>query len=96
MAITRTHRYTVPATDVDELIARRAELIDVIRASYPGLAETRLTRLADGTYTDVWRWDSTEQMRAAFAATPSIPQARAAMSLTRDATAFNGEIIDER
>jgi hypothetical protein len=36
-----------------------------------------------------------EQMQAALAAMP-IPEARAAMSLTRDATAVNGEIIDER
>jgi EmrB/QacA subfamily drug resistance transporter len=96
MSITRNHRYTVPAADVDELIARRATLIAVIRSSYPGLAETRLTRLDDGTYNDVWRWDTVGQMRAALAAIPTIPQARAAMSLTREATAVNGEIIDER
>ena len=96
MAIVRTHRYTVPATDVDELIARRAKVIAAIRASHPGLTETRLTRMEDGTYTDVWRWDSSEQMRAAFAAVRSIPEAGAAMALTREATAMNGEIIDER
>jgi hypothetical protein len=96
MTIARTHRYTVPSADVDELIARRAMLIAAIRASYPGLVQTRLTRLEDGTYTDVWNWTSTEQMRAALMAIPSIPEARAAMSLTRDATALNGEMVDER
>jgi hypothetical protein len=96
MAFTRTHRYTVPPADVDELIARRATLIATIRASYPGLTETRLTRLEDGSYTDVWRWDTVEQMRKVFAAIPRIPEVRAAMSLTREATALNGEIIDER
>ena len=96
MTIVRAHRYTVPPADVDELIARRARLIAAIRGAHPGLNETRLTRLEDGTYTDVWRWDSAEQMRAALKAIPTIPEARAAMSLTREATSLNGEIIDER
>jgi hypothetical protein len=95
MAASRTHRYTIDPADLDELIARRATLIAAIRAAHPGLAEARLTRLEDGTFTDVWRWDSAEQLQAALAAMP-IPEARAAMSLTRDATAVNGEIIDER
>jgi hypothetical protein len=82
--------------DLDELIARRATLIDAIRAAHPGLAETRLTRLEDGTFTDVWRWDSAKQMQAALADMARFPEARAAMSLTRDATAVNGVIVDER
>jgi hypothetical protein len=35
-------------------------------------------------------------MQAALADMARFPQARAAMSLTRDATAVGGEIIDER
>ena len=96
MPASRTHRYTVDPADLDELIARRATLIAAIRAAHPGLAETRLTRLQDGTFTDVWRWDSAEQMQAALADMARFPEARAAMSLTRDATAVDGEIIDER
>lgn len=96
MAASRTHRYTVDPADLDQLIARRATLIAAIRAAHPGLAEARLTRLEDGTFTDVWRWDSAEQMRAALADTARFPEARAAMSLTRDATAVDGEIVDER
>jgi hypothetical protein len=96
MAVSRTHRYTVDPADLDELIARRATLIAAIRAAHPGLAEARLTRLEDGTFTDVWRWDSAEQMQAALADMARFPEARAAMSLTRDATAVDGEIIDER
>lgn len=95
MAVVRTHHYTVDPADLDELLARRATVIAAIRAAHPGLAETRLTRQADGTFTDIWRWDSAEQMQAALATMP-IPEARAAMSLTRDATAHDGEIIDER
>jgi len=96
MAVSRTHRYTIDPADLDELIARRATLIAAIRAAHPGLAEARLTRLEDGTFTDVWRWDSAEQMQAALADMARFPQARAAMSLTRDATAVDGEIVDER
>ena len=96
MAASRTHRYTVDPADLDELIARRATLITAIRAAHPGLAEARLTRLEDGTFTDVWRWDSAEQMQAALADMARFPEARAAMSLTRDATAVDGEILDER
>jgi hypothetical protein len=95
MAVTRTHHYTVDAADLPELLTRRAAVIDAIRAAHPGLTHTRLTRLEDGTYTDTWRWDTAAQMQTALAAMP-IPQARAAMSLTRDATALDGEIIDER
>jgi hypothetical protein len=95
MAVVRIHRYTIEQADLEELHARRATVITTIRAAHSGLAQTQLTRLDDGTFTDTWRWDSAEQMQAAFAAMP-IPEAGAAMSLTRDATAHNGEIIDER
>ena len=95
MAVTRTHHYTVDAADLPELLTRREAVITAVRAAHPGLTHTRLTRLEDGSYTDTWRWDSAEQMQAALAAMP-IPQARAAMSLTHDATAQDGEVIDER
>jgi hypothetical protein len=96
MAVVRTHRYTIDPADLDELMARRATLIAAIRAAHPGLAEARLTQLEDGTFTDVWRWDSAEQMQAALADMARFPEARAAMSLTRDATAVDGDIVDER
>ena len=78
-----------------EVLARRAAVIAAVRAAHPGLSHARLIRLDDGTFTDAWRWDTAEQMQAALAAMP-IPEARAAMSLTRDATAQDGEIVDER
>jgi hypothetical protein len=97
MAVSRTHRYSVDPADLDELIARRATLIAAIRAAHPGLTETRLTRLEDGTCTDVWRWDSAEQMGAAMADMPRFgAQAGAAWALTRDASSIDGEIVDER
>jgi hypothetical protein len=95
MAVVRMHHYRVDPADLDELLARRATLISAVRAAYPGLAQTLLTRLDDASYQDAWRWDSAEQMKAAAPAA-SLPQAQAARSLTRDATAVNGEIVDER
>lgn len=95
MTVTKTHHYAVGDADLDELLARRAALISAVRAAYPGLTGTQLTRLEDGTFTDTWRWDSAERMRAARPAT-ELPEARAAMSLVRDHTARNGEILDER
>jgi len=95
MAVIRMHHYAIDAEDLDEMLARRAVLISAVRAAYSGLAETRLTRLQDGTYTDTWRWDTADQMKAARPAA-ELPEARAAMALVRDATAVNGEIIDER
>ena len=95
MTVTRTHHYAVGEADLDELLARRAALITAVRAAYPGLTGTQLTRLEDGTFTDTWRWDTAERMRAARPAT-ELPEARAAMSLVRDHTARNGEVVDER
>jgi len=96
MTVVRAHIYTIAPADLDELIAQRATLIDAIRAAHPGLTAARLVRLEDGTYSDTWHWDTPEHMSAAFAALPGIPQARATMSLTKDNTAQNGRLIDER
>jgi hypothetical protein len=98
MAHLRIHRYAVEPADVEELIARRTKLITTMRAAGLGLAETRLIRLDDGTFVDYWRWDDAEQMQAAGAgiAAGKFPEARAAMSLTRDKTDEDGELVDER
>lgn len=95
MAVIRTHHYSVDPADLDELIAKRATLIRAVRAAYPGLASTRLTRLEDGSYTDAWRWDAAAQMQAALPAT-ELPEARLAMALVHDYSASYGEVIDER
>ena len=97
MADIRIHRYSVddPA-GLEEFLARRAELIMAIRADHPGLVEARLIRLEDGSLIDTWRWRSAEEMQAAFEAAPTFPEVGAAMSLTRNASADDGEIVDER
>lgn len=94
--IVRTHTYRVAPEDLDKLLTQRADLIAGIRAGNPGLVETRLTRHDDGTYTDAWRWESTEQMTTALATAGGFPLVGATLGLTHDASAQNGEIIDER
>ncbi|HEV2780046.1 MAG TPA: hypothetical protein VGX25_11690 [Actinophytocola sp.] len=96
MAVLRMHRYSVDPADLDELIKRRAALIEALRAADYKLIHTRLTRLEDGTFSDVWVWDSVETMKAVGADLPNFPQAAAALSLTRDRTDIDGEIVDER
>lgn len=95
MPIVRTTRYTATADPV-EVLARRAALIDRIRADHPGLTETRLARLEDGTYQDAWRWSSIEALEVVMAAAPGLPEVMAAFALTVNATAENAEILDER
>jgi Antibiotic biosynthesis monooxygenase len=95
MADFRIHRYRVDPADVEELQARRRTLIDAIRAAHPGLRETRLIRVEDGTYIDAWRWDSAEHMQAALAAAP-FPEAGPAWFLTQEATSEDAEVVEER
>ncbi len=66
------------------------------QAKHPGLAETRLIDLGDGNYIDTWRWKSPAQMGAAFADVANIPEVPAAMSLTQNASAEDGSVIDAR
>ncbi|TDU82595.1 hypothetical protein EV138_7490 [Kribbella voronezhensis] len=91
----RMHTYRVGPDELTEFLSRRAALVAGLRAEYPGLAQVQLIRLEDGTYRDTWRWDSFEQMAAAFPAAGS-PQAAAVQSFLTEAAALNGEIVDER
>ncbi|WP_147942127.1 hypothetical protein [Microbispora sp. CSR-4] len=96
MSAVRSHRYSVPEADLEEFLARRTSLIATIGEGHPGLIRTVLVQLEDGTYTDTWHWESGEQMGAALAALPTFPEAPLTMALTKDATALNGRVIDER
>jgi hypothetical protein len=71
-------------------------MVRMKREQQPGLAQALLIRLIDGTFVDTWRWESADQMQAALDAAPTFPEARAAMSLTRDRTSEDGDIIDQR
>jgi hypothetical protein len=96
MAVVRVHHYLVDEADYEEFLKRRAAVIDAIRTDHPGLNETTLVKLENGTYHDTWRWDSLAQMGAAFAAAGTVAEIGPAMSLTKDGTAVNGEVVDER
>jgi hypothetical protein len=96
MAIIRTVRFTADPAQAEEIIARRAELISAIRAAFAGLTEARLAKVGEDMWVDMWRWDSAANMDAALADGPSLPQAAAAFSLTRDLSFEVAELIDER
>ena len=51
---------------MEKFLVQRAELIGQWRAAGFDLVETRLYRLEDGMYLDIWRWASNEVMSKAF------------------------------
>jgi hypothetical protein len=77
------------------VLERRGQLIAAIRAQYAGPTETRLIRVDERTWADMWRWDSPEILSTALAGAPSLPEAAAAFAVVRDLSAENGELIAE-
>jgi hypothetical protein len=101
MPIIRTVCFTTNRADHQEMLTRRAALIDAVRARRPGLVETTLSLLDDDQpehdrWMDIWRWDSEDSVKAAIEAAPAWPETTAVFSLTRDIVASQGEVIDER
>jgi hypothetical protein len=97
MTILRLTRFTLkPSVDTDAMLTTRGELIDAVRGKFAGLAETRLAKVDDTTWLDLWRWESAEALQTALAGAPSLPQAAAAFALVEDATEERMELIDER
>ncbi|WP_433022047.1 hypothetical protein [Kribbella sp. CA-294648] len=97
MTILRLTRFTLkPSVEQPEMLKVRAELIDAVRATYPGLVETRLAKADDSTWLDLWRWESDEALQAAVATAPQLPQAQAAFALVADATVERLDLIEER
>ncbi|MGC4787737.1 hypothetical protein ACLQ22_07815 [Micromonospora sp. DT178] len=95
MTLIRTTRFTADPADADTVLKRRAKLLDAIRAAYDGPAETRLVRVDERTWVDMWRWDSPETLRAALEGAPGLPEAAAAFAVARDVTAEQGDLVDE-
>jgi hypothetical protein len=58
--------------------------------------ETRLYRLEDGTYLDIWRWASDEVMAKASDTMGEVPLVAATLGMTSDHSAVDGELVDER
>lgn len=96
MALMRLTRFTIDAADREPMLTKRAALIDAVRARYPGLTETRLTRIDDEHWLDLWRWESDDHLQAVVAGVHDLPEATPAFALVRDATAESADIIEER
>lgn len=96
MTAVRTHYYTVETGNLATMLERRTNLIDGVRAANPAFAEATLIKLDDGSYLDIWRWDSAAEMQRALQAAGSIPLVGATLSLTTDHTVIDGEVLDRR
>jgi hypothetical protein len=95
MALIRTTRFTADPADVDTVLERRRKLLEAVRAAFAGPTETRLIRIDERTWVDMWRWDSGETLRAALGGAPGLPEAAAAFAVTRDVSAEQGDVVDE-
>jgi quinol monooxygenase YgiN len=96
VAVLRLTRFKTEPADAEEMLARRNALVDAVRRGFPGLVHAELARIDDQTWMDAWRWESRANAEAALASVADIPEAAAAFSLTRDATAEFADLVDER
>lgn len=96
MTLLRITRFAVDPGQEGEMLARRSVMIDELRRRYSGPVETRLARVDDEHWLDVWRWDSPEQAADAMAGAPGIPEVAARFALVRDVSAEQAELVDER
>ncbi len=76
MTVLRITRFTVNPADAEEMQARRATLVSAIRATSPGLVETRLAKYDDQTWIDIWRWDSPASAQTALDGVSAIHRGR--------------------
>jgi hypothetical protein len=96
MTVTRFARFHIEPTAADEMMTKRAALIAAIRQRFPGLIGTRLGRLDERTWIDVWHWESLAHLQRALEGGPTIEEAPAVFALTRDLSTEDAEIVDER
>lgn len=95
MAIIRTTRFTADPADAETVLRRRRQLLDALRGRFSGPTETRLIRVDERTWVDMWRWDSEEILRAALDGAPQLPEAAAAFAVAHDVSAEQGGVVDE-
>jgi hypothetical protein len=95
MTLIRTTRFTADPADADTVLVRRRKLLEAVRAAFGGPTETRLIRVDEETWVDMWRWDSPETLRVALEGAPRLPEAAAAFAVARDVTAEQGDVVDE-
>lgn len=96
MAVVRTHRYTVEIGKLAQLLECRTALIRGIRSANPAFTAVTLIRQDDGSYLDIWRWESADAMLAAAEVAANFPQVGATLSLVTDHSLVDGEVLDER
>ncbi|TWD83565.1 hypothetical protein FB561_4731 [Kribbella amoyensis] len=97
MSVLRLTRFVAAdPQQVDEILAARAALIAAVRATTDSLTETKLARVDDETWLDVWRWESGEALDQVTAVAPNLPEAKAAFALVKDATVERYDLVDER
>ncbi|MDX6247461.1 MAG: hypothetical protein QOF10_821 [Kribbellaceae bacterium] len=96
MTILRLTRFTVEPSRADEMLEKRADLITAVRAKCAGPTETRLARVDEQTWLDLWRWDSDEALQEAVEVAHGLPEAPAAFAMVQDPTAERVELVDER
>ncbi|PXX58789.1 hypothetical protein DFR70_113124 [Nocardia tenerifensis] len=94
MAVVRTHRYTVVTGELAQLLERRNLLLRGVREAHAAFTAATLIRQEDGSYLDIWRWESAEAMRAALADGRDCPLATAAFTIEHRVT--DGTVLDER
>ncbi|SCG40158.1 hypothetical protein [Micromonospora inositola] len=95
MALIRTTRFTADPAEADTVLERRRQLLEALRAAFAGPTETRLIRVDERTWVDMWRWDSHETLRAALDGAPRLSEATAAFAVARDVSAEQGDVVDE-
>lgn len=96
MAVVRTHRYTVETGNLAQMLEQRSTLIKGIRSANPEFTTATLIRQDDGSYLDIWRWESAEAMRGAAEAAKNFPLVDATLSMTIGHSVADGEVLDER
>jgi hypothetical protein len=96
MAVVRTHRYTVETGQLAQLLEQRSALIQGIRSANPTFTQATLIRQDDGSYLDIWRWESADAMLGAAQAAKGFPLVRATMDLMTEHIVMDGEVLDER
>jgi hypothetical protein len=98
MAVLRIDRFVIDPRNASELINRRNALVAAVRDAVPGLLESRLVKVDESHWIDMWRWDTRANAQAAAsrAQAGEFPQAAAAFELARDVVTEFTEIVDER
>ncbi|MFI6865959.1 hypothetical protein [Nocardia sp. NPDC050406] len=96
MAFVRTHRYTVVTGKLAQLLEQRALLLRGIRSAHAAFTTATLIRQDDGSYLDIWRWESAEAMRGATEAVRGFPLGAATSAFTTEHSVIDGKVLDER